>query len=102
MKTRTSSSAALAGKGFTVLELLAVTFTALLLAALILPVLAKSRARPAKINCISNIKQIGLGFRMWANEHSDEFPWQVPASQDGTLEYIEKGVIHSFRAISNG
>jgi hypothetical protein len=38
---------------------------------------------------------------MWSNDHFDEFPWRVPASQDGTLEFVEKGVIHSFRAISN-
>jgi hypothetical protein len=35
---------------------------------------AESRDRAMRINCISNIKQIGLAARMWANDHQDILP----------------------------
>jgi hypothetical protein len=41
---------------------------------LMLPALAKAKGRAESINCVSNLKQIGLGARMWANDHNDTFP----------------------------
>lgn len=43
--------------------------------------------RSSRIGCISNLKQVGLGFRMWANDHGDLFPWQVPVAGGGTKEF---------------
>ncbi len=48
-----------------------------------------ARPRASRINCVSNLKQIGLGFRMWSNDHGDRFPWQVPASEGGTREFAD-------------
>ena len=45
------------------------------------------RPRAARINCVSNLKQVGLGFRMWSNDHNERFPWQVPAAEGGTKEF---------------
>src|SRR5687768_16035284 len=45
------------------------------------------RPRVARINCVSNLKQVGLGFRMWSNDHNDRFPWQTPAFEGGTKEF---------------
>ena len=47
------------------------------------------RPRAARINCVSNLKQVGLGFRMWANDHGDLFPWQVPVAEGGTKELAQ-------------
>ena len=45
-----------------------------LLAAMLLPALAKAKSRAQTINCVSNMKQIGLAARMWANDHNGTFP----------------------------
>jgi hypothetical protein len=45
-----------------------------LLAALMLPALAKAKVRAQTISCVNNMKQIGLAGRIWANGHSDAFP----------------------------
>ena len=60
------------------------------------------RPRASRVNCTSNLKQIGLAFRMWSNDHGDQFPWQTPAADGGTKEFagLPIAVIH-FIIISN-
>jgi hypothetical protein len=41
------------------------------------------KTRAMRIPCISNQKQIGLAFRMWANEHGDKFPMALPKKNGG-------------------
>ncbi|HEY0457202.1 MAG TPA: DUF4190 domain-containing protein [Verrucomicrobiae bacterium] len=43
-------------------------------AAMLLPALAKAKARAQTIRCVNNMKQIGLGVRIWANDHNENFP----------------------------
>jgi len=58
------------------------------------------RTRSPRINCISNLKQIGLAFRMWAGDHGDKFPWQVETN--GTMDFAESPAVYKhFLAISN-
>ena len=45
-----------------------------IMAGLLLPALAKAKAKAQQINCVNNMKQIGLAARMWANDHGDKFP----------------------------
>jgi len=45
-----------------------------LLAGLMLPALAKAKDKAQRINCVSNMKQIGLAARMWSNDHGGKFP----------------------------
>jgi prepilin-type N-terminal cleavage/methylation domain-containing protein len=89
------------GRGMTLVEVLVVIAVIAVLAALLLPALAKS-GRSRRISCISNLKQIGLAFRMWANDHDNQMPWQVSREKGGTLELVADGsVLPHFLAISN-
>jgi len=61
-------------RGFTLIELLVVIAIIGILAGILLPVLSRARESARKTLCMSNIKQIGMGLIMYANENSESFP----------------------------
>lgn len=62
------------GKYFTLIELLMVIAIIAILAAMLLPALNAARKKVYSVNCMSNLKQIGVDVNMYANEQNDLMP----------------------------
>ncbi len=82
---RKNSEAAL-----TLIEVLVVVVVLIILSAFFLglvvsPLHSYSALAPG-IACVNNLKQVGLGFRLWAQDNNDKYPMQVSVMNGGTLE----------------
>ena len=60
--------------GFTLIELLVVIAIIAILAAILFPVFAKAREKARQISCLSNEKQLGLGFLQYAQDNDELLP----------------------------
>ena len=87
----------------TLTEVLVVTVVLAVLAVVLLPAFIADRpGRAPRINCVSDLKQIGLAYRIWADDNNGKFPMEIPIANGGTMELAATGdVVATFQIMSN-
>ncbi len=61
-----------------------------------------ARERQLRFQCINNLKQVGLAFRVWEGDHGDKYPMAVSETNGGTMEFITgQNAFRHFLAMSN-
>jgi prepilin-type processing-associated H-X9-DG protein len=63
---------------------------------MLLPVLAAAKRRAQRINCVSNMKQVNLSFRIWEGDNNNNYPMAVSTSIGGAEESVVSSASSSY------
>jgi hypothetical protein len=72
---------------FTRAELLVIVAEVTLLALVVLPALANTRPRSARVICANNLRRIGMAMQLWGNDHGDRPPYEAELAEGGTRRH---------------
>lgn len=76
-------------KGFTLIEIMVVIAIIITLAGLLMPALTRARRQARRVECINNLKQIGIAMHSYALDNDEKFPGEPGALQRLVdLEYL--------------
>jgi type II secretory pathway pseudopilin PulG len=88
-------------KAFTMLELLVVLLLVIVLVGALIPSLSHRKKKAIRIQCINNLKQVGLGFRIFEQDHG-KYPMQFRTNDfDGPAYASDKLMFRYFQSLSN-
>ncbi len=100
MKPRRSNQR---NQAMTLVEVLVIIVVLAVLAFFYLPYYAGRQTPALRLNCVNNLHQIGLAYRIWAEENNGKYPMQVSMTNGGSMELVAKGenVWITFLVMSN-
>ena len=100
-KEDTNLSALKPAAAFTFTDLLIAVFCLAAASTFLFPQFRRPRCS-CRLNCVNNLKQVGLSFRTWALDNYDRYPAFVSVTNGGTMELVQSGVAYiHFEALSN-
>ena len=70
------------------MELIAVVIVLIVIISMLIPTGPSSRLKGERIACVNNLKQIGTAYRIWANDHGDEYPFAASRTNGGWGELL--------------
>lgn len=86
---------------FTLPELLVVLVIVIILVGMIIPPTHAPREKVDRIKCVNNLKNIGVAFRVYANDNHDRFSWEISDPKDEThINYLSDPADY-LRGLSN-